>query len=97
MTSTVTLLTQHDCHMCVHAKQVPERLGSAIGSGHRVDLSTHGGQRLAEEAGVLFAPVCWTKALRPRAAVRTKTPQAPRLPGRRYPVNARRTQWTPCI
>ena len=53
----VTLLTQADCALCDHAKQVLAR----VGADHPLDVAEVGlqseeGQRLALEAGVLFAP-----------------------------------------
>ena len=57
MTSTVTLLTQHDCNLCEHAKQVLTR----VGRDHRLDvqeisLDTPAGKELAVRHSVLFAP-----------------------------------------
>jgi len=53
----VTLLTQGDCAMCEHAKEVLAR----VGADHRLDveevaLATPEGQALALRHGVLFAP-----------------------------------------
>ena len=53
----VTLLTQTDCHLCEHAKQVLAR----VAADHplevdEIDLATDAGRELATEAGVLFAP-----------------------------------------
>ena len=53
----ITLLTQQDCVFCEHAKEVLRR----VGADHpltvtEIDLATERGQRLAAEAGVLFAP-----------------------------------------
>lgn len=53
----VVLLTQNACGLCEHAKQVLERLAR----DHRlriteVDLTSDRGQRLAAQAGVVFAP-----------------------------------------
>ncbi|WP_328731912.1 glutaredoxin family protein [Streptomyces caniferus] len=53
----VTLLTQVDCALCDHAKQVLAR----VGADHPLDVAEVGlqseqGQRLALAAGVLFAP-----------------------------------------
>jgi Glutaredoxin-like domain (DUF836) len=53
----VTLLTQADCALCEHAKQVLER----VGRDHpmtvtEIDLATPEGRELASRSGVLFAP-----------------------------------------
>jgi hypothetical protein len=53
----ITLLTQVDCALCGHAKQVLER----VGRDHpitvtEVDLGSDAGHALALAAGVLFAP-----------------------------------------
>jgi hypothetical protein len=53
----VTLLTQGDCAMCEHAKEVLAR----VGADHplevdEVALATPEGQELALRHGVLFAP-----------------------------------------
>lgn len=53
----VTLLTQADCSLCDHAKQVLAR----VAADHplkvtEIGLATEEGRRLATEAGVLFAP-----------------------------------------
>ncbi len=53
----ITLLTQSDCHMCEHAKNVL----SCVSEDHpleveEIDLSTNQGRELASEAGVMFAP-----------------------------------------
>jgi glutaredoxin len=53
----VTLLTQADCALCEHAKQVLAR----VAADHRltlteVSLATEEGRGLATEAGVMFAP-----------------------------------------
>ena len=53
----VTLLTQGDCALCEHAKQVIARV--AIDhplTVEEIPLSTAEGQRLALAHGVLFAP-----------------------------------------
>jgi len=55
--TTVTLLTQPDCALCEHAKQVLAR----VGADHplrveEIGLHTPRGQQLALAAGVLFAP-----------------------------------------
>lgn len=53
----VTLLTQSDCHLCDHAKEVLARLSVDFRiEVDEVSLSSAPGQRLAAEAGVLFAP-----------------------------------------
>jgi glutaredoxin len=54
---TVTLLTQADCALCEHAKEVLAR----VGADHpltitEIDLAGAEGERLAAEAGVFFAP-----------------------------------------
>ncbi|MFK4547129.1 glutaredoxin [Streptomyces tendae] len=53
----ITLLTQADCVLCEHAKQVL----TEVGVDHplaitEIDLSSEEGMRLGTEAGVLFAP-----------------------------------------
>ena len=53
----ITLLTQTDCHLCEHAKQVLTR----VREDHpleveEIDLDTDTGRKLATEAGVMFAP-----------------------------------------
>lgn len=53
----ITLLTQPDCALCEHAKQVLV----AVGRDHpldvtEVDLTGAAGRALAEGAGVMFAP-----------------------------------------
>jgi len=53
----VTLLTQADCALCEHAKQVLSRVAGDVALEIRtVDLSSEEGRRLATSAGVLFAP-----------------------------------------
>jgi glutaredoxin len=53
----VTLLTQTDCALCEHAKQVLSRVAGDVELEIRtVDLSSEEGHRLATSAGVLFAP-----------------------------------------
>ncbi|MGH8774397.1 MAG: glutaredoxin family protein [Jiangellaceae bacterium] len=55
--TTVTLLTQPDCHLCEHAKTVLDRVGRDYPiTVTEIDLRTEHGQRLAADAGVLFAP-----------------------------------------
>lgn len=53
----ITLLTQHACAFCDHAKDVLRR----VGQDHplrvtEIDLAGEEGQRLATRAGVMFAP-----------------------------------------
>jgi hypothetical protein len=53
----ITLLTQDDCTLCEHAKQVLAK----VAADHpltitEIDLSSDEGQRLGLHAGVLFAP-----------------------------------------
>ena len=55
--TAVTLLTQADCALCEHAKQVLAR----VGEDHPLDVTEIGlgseqGRALATRAGVLFAP-----------------------------------------
>lgn len=53
----VTLLTQDDCAMCEHAKQVLARVGVDHPLEVReIRLTTPEGQELALRHGVLFAP-----------------------------------------
>jgi glutaredoxin len=53
----ITLLTQHDCGYCDHAKVVLRRLGDAYPlQVTEIDLTSDQGQQLARTAGVLFAP-----------------------------------------
>jgi len=57
VTTVVTLLTQPDCALCEHAKQVLAK----VGADHRlqveeIGLDTPGGRQLALGAGMLFAP-----------------------------------------
>ncbi len=53
----ITLLTQPDCGFCDHAKQVLGRVNADVALDvTEIDLGTPTGQRLAKEAGVLFAP-----------------------------------------
>jgi glutaredoxin len=53
----ITLLTQRDCGFCDHAKQVLGRVGEDYPLRvTEIDLATEDGQRLAAQAGVLFAP-----------------------------------------
>lgn len=53
----ITLLTQTDCRLCEHAKDVLTR----VGQDHpleveEVDLGSDRGRELAARAGVMFAP-----------------------------------------
>jgi glutaredoxin len=53
----ITLLTQADCALCEHAKEVLVR----VGQDHplevtEIDLDSHQGRVLAARAGVMFAP-----------------------------------------
>ena len=55
--TAITLLTQADCALCEHAKDVLAR----VGGDHRlevteIDLASEHGRALAARAGVLFAP-----------------------------------------
>ena len=57
MTTVVTLLTQPDCALCEHAKQVLAK----VAADHplrvqEVDLHTPEGRQLALHVGMLFAP-----------------------------------------
>ncbi|GAA3845333.1 glutaredoxin family protein [Amycolatopsis tucumanensis] len=53
----ITLLTQHDCGFCDQAKQVLNRLADEYPlQVSEIDLASPEGQRLATQAGVLFAP-----------------------------------------
>lgn len=53
----ITLLTQNACGYCDHAKQVLERVGHDYPMAiTEIDLAGPQGRRLAEQAGVLFAP-----------------------------------------
>jgi glutaredoxin-like protein DUF836 len=56
-TVIVTLLTQPDCALCEHAKQVLARVGAEHPLTVReIGLHTPQGQSLAVAGGVLFAP-----------------------------------------
>jgi glutaredoxin len=55
--TAITLLTQADCPLCEHAKQVLAR----VSQDHQlditeIDLGSEQGRALATQAGVLFAP-----------------------------------------
>ncbi|MEC3982704.1 glutaredoxin family protein [Amycolatopsis sp. H20-H5] len=53
----ITLLTQHVCAFCDHAKGILDRVGTEFPLRvTEVDLSTEDGQRVAIQAGMLFAP-----------------------------------------
>jgi glutaredoxin len=53
----ITLLVQHDCHYCDHAKQILHALSRDFSLWvNEIDLASDEGKRLAEHAGVLFAP-----------------------------------------
>ena len=57
MTTRITLLTQEDCGLCEHAKQVLARVSSDYPvTVEEVNLRTDHGRRLAEKAGVMFPP-----------------------------------------
>lgn len=60
MTATapaITLLTQPNCALCEHAKQVLARVARDIPlTVTEVDLGSAAGRALAEQADVLFAP-----------------------------------------
>lgn len=53
----ITLLTQPSCAFCDHAKEVLSRVGQDYPLRiTEIDLADEEGQRLARQAGVLFAP-----------------------------------------
>ena len=53
----ITLLIKDSCAFCELAKQILQRLSAEFSfSTLLVDLGSHAGQKLAEQAGVLFAP-----------------------------------------
>ena len=53
----VTLLTQPDCSLCEHAKQVLARVGADVALRiETVDLASGEGERLAAYAHIMFAP-----------------------------------------
>lgn len=55
--TAITLLTQANCALCDHAKEVLSRVARDFPlSVSQVDLGTASGRALAERAGVLFAP-----------------------------------------
>lgn len=54
---SVTLLTQEDCHLCEHAKQVLARVAGDVPLRvEELRLDTDEGRDLATRHGVLFAP-----------------------------------------
>jgi glutaredoxin len=53
----ITLLTQTDCGLCEHAKQVLDRVGQDYPLQiTEIDLASEHGQHLAARAGVVVAP-----------------------------------------
>lgn len=57
MTTQITLLTQEDCGLCEHAKQVLDRISADYPvTVDEVHLRSEHGRRLAEASGVLFPP-----------------------------------------
>jgi glutaredoxin len=53
----ITLLTQTNCNLCEHAKEVLARVSADVALQiETVDLSTDQGKRLAACAHVMFAP-----------------------------------------
>ncbi len=57
MTTVVTLLTQPDCALCEHAKQVLARIGAEHPLRvEEIALDSPRGQALAAMAGVMYAP-----------------------------------------
>lgn len=53
----VTLLTQTDCAMCVHAKEILARTSAeGLTTVDEVDLHSENGRDLALRNGVVFAP-----------------------------------------
>jgi glutaredoxin len=53
----ITLLTQENCGFCGHVKQVLDRVSEDFPLRvNEIDLASEDGQRLAAQAGVLFAP-----------------------------------------
>lgn len=57
MSLEITLLTQPDCGLCDHAKQVLARLAGEFSYQVReVDLTTAEGQALGARAGMAFPP-----------------------------------------
>ena len=57
MTTTITVLSKADCHLCDEAKAVLDRLAPELDLDVVVvDLATDRGRQLAMTAGVLFPP-----------------------------------------
>ena len=55
--TAITLLTQADCALCEHAKDVLARVGADhLIEVTEIDLASEQGRELAARAGVLFAP-----------------------------------------
>lgn len=55
--SRVILLTQPNCALCDHAKQVLARVGRDVPlTVEEIDLGSDSGRQLATDAAVLFAP-----------------------------------------
>lgn len=53
----ITLLTQSNCTLCQHAKQVLDRVARDIPlTVEELDLAGEAGRRIATEAAMLFAP-----------------------------------------
>ncbi len=53
----ITLLTQPDCSLCEHAKEVLDQVGADVALHiDTVELASAEGQRLAAYAHVMFAP-----------------------------------------
>lgn len=53
----ILLLTQADCGLCDHAKDVLGRVSQDVPlTVEEVDLSSDRGRQLAERSGVMFAP-----------------------------------------
>ena len=53
----VTLLTKPDCEQCDRAKEILGRLATELAfTIETISLDTSNGQRLAQTAGVMFAP-----------------------------------------
>lgn len=55
--SRITLLSQADCQLCEHAKQVLAEIARDVPiTVEEIDLASETGRRLAAAAGMLFAP-----------------------------------------
>lgn len=55
--TAVTLLTQPECHLCDHAKTVLDNVAREHPlTVTEIDLQSDAGRRIAEDAGILFAP-----------------------------------------